>query len=46
MKVKVEFLWWSSRKTWVVSGKDMDDIVAKCEKLCYKYHANHFQILN
>ena len=46
MKKKVEFLWWSSRKTWEVYGKNIDEIIEKCEKLCYKYHAKHFQILD
>lgn len=46
MTKKVEFLWWSSRKTWNVSGKTLDEIVEKAEKMCYKYHAMHFQVLD
>lgn len=46
MKCKVEFLWWASRKVWEVAGNDIDDIINKCDKLCYKYHAIHYQILD
>ena len=46
IKVRVEFLWWSNRKVWEVSGKDMNDVMRKCEKLCYKYNAQHYQIMD
>lgn len=46
MKKNVKFLWWSSYKVWTVYGKTLDEIVEKCEKMCYKYHAMHFEVLD
>jgi hypothetical protein len=46
MTKNVEFIWWSSRKIWKVWGKDLDEIVKKCDALLYKYHAQHYQILD
>lgn len=45
MTKNVKFYWWASCKTWKVSGKDMDDIMNKCDDLCWKYHAVHYEIL-
>lgn len=45
MKKQVKFYWWQSYKIWEVFGKDIMEITAKCEKMCEKYHAKHFEIL-
>lgn len=45
MKRKVKFYWWSSTKEWIVTGKDITEIQKKCDDLCTKYHALHFEIL-
>jgi len=43
---EVEFIWWSNRKVWTVKGKTIEEITEKAERLCDKYHAIHFQILD
>jgi hypothetical protein len=46
MTKQVKFYWWQSCKTWEVKGKDIDEIVEKCHKLCEKYKARHFEVLD
>lgn len=45
MKREVKFYWWKSVKIWTVCGADIDEITRKCNNMCVKYHALHFEIL-
>lgn len=45
MTRQVKFYWWASYKVWEVSGKSLDDIVSKCNALCERYKAIHFEVL-
>ena len=45
MSKQVKFYWWKSYKVWKVSGKDIDEITARAEKLAEKYHALHYEVL-
>lgn len=46
MKYKVKFLWFSSYKVWEVFARSTEELLEKCDKLCYKYHAMHYEVLN
>lgn len=46
MKRQVKFYWWATVKVWDVCGQNLDDIVAKCDELCVKYKAKHFEVLD
>lgn len=45
MKKQVKFYWWRSYKVWDVTGKSIDEIIEKCDKMCEKYRALHYEIL-
>ena len=46
MVMKVKFYWFKSYKVWEVRGKDIEEIVEKCDKLCEKYKAINFEVLD
>lgn len=45
MTKEVKFYWWKSFKIWKVSGHNIEQITKKCDELCAKYNAIHFEIM-
>lgn len=42
---QVKFYWFKSYKIWIVKGDSIDQIMKRCDELCAKYHALHYEIL-